>query len=143
MARAQRHAQGSNSRPEFSVNLQSERAAGQRLLYSSAPSSRMRVTLAGQADVAVLLETLDSAVSQTLQARPPATLRFEHARSRCVAQMHAADGLSAEDAEALRVPLAAMAVRACSGSAAGWRQRAQRPTQAARRRASRRSSCTA
>ena len=29
----------------------------------------MRVSLAGQADVAVLLETLDSAVSQTLQAR--------------------------------------------------------------------------
>jgi hypothetical protein len=37
--------------------------------FSSAPSSRMRVSLAGQADVAVLLETLDSAVSQTLQAR--------------------------------------------------------------------------
>ena len=31
----------------------------------------MRVSVAGEADVAVLLETLDSAVSQTLQARPP------------------------------------------------------------------------
>ena len=32
------------------------------------------------------------------------------------AQMHAADGLSAEDAEALRAPLAAMTVRASTGS---------------------------
>jgi hypothetical protein len=40
----------------------------------------MRVAVAGQADLATLLETLDSAVAQTLQARPPRpAVRFERA----------------------------------------------------------------
>ena len=78
----------------------------------------MRVAVASQADVATLLQTLDSAVSQTLQAREARLAPFEHA-SPCRAQMHAADGLSAEAADALRVPLAAMTVRAGRGSAAG------------------------
>ena len=37
--------------------------------FSSAPPSRMRVSLADQADVAALLGTLDGAVSQTMQVR--------------------------------------------------------------------------
>ena len=102
----------------------------------------MRVAVAGEADVAALLEKLDGAVAQTLQARPASprarlnalTLRRADARRRrlvCRGCRRAASYADGHDGARER------------SAASGSQQRAPLNLSACRRRASRRSCCTA